>query len=359
MRYEILKPGIFQSLLLTLTVGVMPCFAAASLSWSNYMEQGQKAFAEGKWQEAKTAFSSALKEAEKTPADPMPLANSFSWLAFTYKKQNDFPQAESALLKAIAALEKTKEQKELTSALVGLAGVYINQNKTSEAESAFKRALALAKTVYPAADPYLANLQKGLDTMQLQLSVQISPKLGDDFERYLARAGKALRVVEKKGEKGDFSYKLERPLDTEAEKELPDYKESYLLQVREGKITEAQMLVQTGKTPIEKDSLFIRQITCFIFVNEEAALSQSKDFSYLVGKEVGELVKKVHTGASGPQSFSVPGCSKEISVEKNADAGIVIKIAQRQESSISQTNAKTKSTDQTGGGSGKSAEAKE
>jgi tetratricopeptide (TPR) repeat protein len=118
-------------------------------SWEKEDAMAAEAFQQGRYAEAESLWTSALKKAEAfEPGDPR-LAISLGRLAFLYGSQLKYADAEPLYQRVLTIREKAlgPTHPDVAKTLYKLARLYQAQDKYAEAEPLYQRALAITEKV--------------------------------------------------------------------------------------------------------------------------------------------------------------------------------------------------------------------
>jgi len=114
-------------------------------AWSEALDAGERAYKHGQLKMAEDLFDSALREAEKFPAEDVRRATTLNDLAVVYDETKRYDKAEDCYNKALAVQEKVlgKESAEVATTLNNMANLYKDQKKYEKAEPIYKRVIEI------------------------------------------------------------------------------------------------------------------------------------------------------------------------------------------------------------------------
>src|SRR5260370_14263972 len=117
---------------------LMPLLAlGANLQWDETIVRGRELQRAGKYVEAESVLTNALRLAQKSDGGPVRLARSLSTLGSVYQDLGRFAEAEKAYLRSLTA------DPELIESVNGLASLYFETRQLAKAEKLTLRCLAL------------------------------------------------------------------------------------------------------------------------------------------------------------------------------------------------------------------------
>lgn len=120
-----------------------------SRSWQEAIEKGDKAYGNGNLSEAESSYRAALAEAEKLEMSDPRLVTSLSTLAWFYRDQGRYGEAEPLFCRISSYWEKMlgQEHPSVAASLHKLAEFYFVQGRYGEALPLYERALSLKETI--------------------------------------------------------------------------------------------------------------------------------------------------------------------------------------------------------------------
>ena len=138
-------------LLVALAPAVFGCTRSSDQapSWEKENAMAAEAFQQGRYAEAESRWTSALKKAEAfEPGDPR-LAMSLDRLAFLYGSQLKYADAEPLYHRVLAIREQAlgPTHPDVAKTLYNLAKLYQAQGQYAEAEPLYQRALVITEKV--------------------------------------------------------------------------------------------------------------------------------------------------------------------------------------------------------------------
>lgn len=168
MNFQMLKLTS-KLTVLAITVFCIPTYAADA-DWKMQMNKGVAARQKGKNAEAASAFSAALKEAQKTyGANDSHVVLSMHNLAQTLTEEKKTIEAEKLFKDSAAISEKLNDKHLLALSWNNLGAMYLVQNKFSQAETAFNKTLMLREK---SRDAHPEELAAALDNMGMVYRAQ-------------------------------------------------------------------------------------------------------------------------------------------------------------------------------------------
>ncbi len=126
--------------------------------WEKYMAAADAAYQTGNFAEAEKQFGAALKEAVRFGPKDTRLATSLNNLAFIYKVQGKYADAEPLYERSLAIVEETLGlgHPRLATSLDNLAGLHHEQGNYAEAEPLYKRSMAVREKALGPGHPDVA-----------------------------------------------------------------------------------------------------------------------------------------------------------------------------------------------------------
>lgn len=126
-----------------------------SARWEKESAKASEAFQEGRYAEAETLLTAALKEAESFETEDPRLVVTLNNLARLYDDQKKYAEAESLYRRILAIDEKTlgPDNPNMATTLYRLATLKQAQGKYAEAEPFYQRALAIRERVLEPGHP--------------------------------------------------------------------------------------------------------------------------------------------------------------------------------------------------------------
>jgi tetratricopeptide (TPR) repeat protein len=164
MRHLLTRSMMAAVLLLEASAPCLADFAA----WAKAVEAGQKAYHDGDYAAAVGHFETAAKQAEGFAANDTRLGGTLEHLGTAYAQLGRLDDAEHALTRAVAALEKALDpyHPDLAGTLQKLATVYQQEKKYAEAEKIHLRTLKITQTALKADDPTVASALSNVAAIQ-------------------------------------------------------------------------------------------------------------------------------------------------------------------------------------------------
>jgi tetratricopeptide (TPR) repeat protein len=138
--------------------------AVARSDWEDAFHRGAALETQGRYQDAASAFRSALGEAERMPPADARLPLTLHNLGAVERELGQYLEAERDDLRAISLWEKhqPERQAELASSLYNLAALYLVTGRLSRAEPLYRRAYELRQSVLGPHHPLTAASLHGL-----------------------------------------------------------------------------------------------------------------------------------------------------------------------------------------------------
>ncbi len=131
--------------------------------WKKNMSLGERALEEGRYDEAEKMFLACVSDAENFGASDERLPLSLNNLAWLYRLQGKYAEAEPLYQRALGIYETAlgPEHPYVATGLNNLAGLYHTQGKYAEAEPLYQRSLAIREKALGPEHPYVAtNLER-------------------------------------------------------------------------------------------------------------------------------------------------------------------------------------------------------